>query len=147
MPSAVMNLSYIERVRSRFRWKEGTSCNKLVILLWDEICAGQVCNYTVSTKQNINQCKEHPSMALHATGPCCCHIAYIYPKEIDTDGRCWFTQGMVMTCTAMFNMVCFNSIIKCYMACGRSLMNHQDKLLLKGRVLKSAIQQCQAIIS
>ena len=35
----------------------------------------------------------------------------------------------------LFNMVCFNSIIKCYMACGKSLMNHQDGISI-GKALK-----------
>ena len=35
----------------------------------------------------------------------------------------------------LFNMVCFNSITKCYMACGRSLMNHQDGISI-GKALK-----------
>lgn len=28
-------------------------------------------------------------MGLRVTGSCSCHIAYIYPKDIE-DGRCWF---------------------------------------------------------
>ena len=35
----------------------------------------------------------------------------------------------------LFNMICFNSITKCYMACGRSLMNHQDGVSI-GKALK-----------
>ena len=35
----------------------------------------------------------------------------------------------------LFNMVCFNSITKCYMTCGRSLMNHQDGISI-GKALK-----------
>ena len=45
-----------------------------------KICAGEGCDYTVSMKQKINRCKEHPSMALQPTGPCSCHIVYTYPK-------------------------------------------------------------------
>ena len=55
-----------------------------------KVCAHEGCTYTVSTQQKINQCKEHPSMGLRVTGPCSCHIAYIYPKDIDNDGRRWF---------------------------------------------------------
>ena len=55
-----------------------------------KVCAHEGCTYTVSTKQKINRCKEHPSMGLCVTGPCSCHIAYIYPKDIENDGRRWF---------------------------------------------------------
>ena len=55
-----------------------------------KVCANEGCNYIVSTKQKINQCKEHQSMGLQATGPCSCHIAYIYPKDAKNDGRRWF---------------------------------------------------------
>ena len=55
-----------------------------------KVCAGEGCNYTVSTKQKINKCKTHRNMALQPSGPCCCHIVYIYPKELDGDGRRWF---------------------------------------------------------
>ena len=55
-----------------------------------KVCAHEGCTYTVSTQQKINRCKEHPSMGLRVTGPCSCHVAYIYPKDIDNDGRRWF---------------------------------------------------------
>ena len=55
-----------------------------------KVYANEGCNYTVSTKQKINRCKEHHSKGLHATGPCSCHIAYIYPKNAKCDGRRWF---------------------------------------------------------
>ena len=55
-----------------------------------KVCANGGCTYTVPTKQKINRCKEHPSMCLHATGPCSCHIAYTYPKDVKNDGRHWF---------------------------------------------------------
>lgn len=29
-------------------------------------------------------------MGLRVTGPCSCHIAYIYPKNVEHDARCWF---------------------------------------------------------
>jgi len=55
-----------------------------------KMCAHEGCTYTVSTKQKINRCSEHDSMGLRATGPCTCHVAYIYPKNIEQDGRRWF---------------------------------------------------------
>ena len=55
-----------------------------------KVCAHEGCTYTVSTKQKINRCKEHPSMGFRVTGPCSCHIAYIYPKDVEHDGRHWF---------------------------------------------------------
>ena len=29
-------------------------------------------------------------MGLQASGPCSCHIVYIYPKDVMNNGRCWF---------------------------------------------------------
>ena len=55
-----------------------------------KVYANEGCNYTVSTKQKINQCKEHQSKDLHATGLCSCRIAYIYPKGAKCNGRHWF---------------------------------------------------------
>ena len=55
-----------------------------------KVCAGEGCKYTVSNKQRINRCKDHPGMALSSTGSCGCHLAYIYPKEPEKDGRRWF---------------------------------------------------------
>ena len=52
-----------------------------------KVCAGEGCDYTVSNKQRINRCKDHPKMALSSTGSCGCHLAYIYPKEPEKDGR------------------------------------------------------------
>ena len=39
-----------------------------------KVCAHEGCAYTVSTKQKISRCKEHPSMGLRVTGPCSRHI-------------------------------------------------------------------------
>jgi len=55
-----------------------------------KMCAHEGCTYTVSTKQKINRCSEHNSMGLSATGPCTCHVAYIFRKNIEQDGRHWF---------------------------------------------------------
>ena len=53
-------------------------------------CAGDECVYTVSKKQKINQCLQHPTSALIPTGPCSCHMVYVYPEEPHKDGRRWF---------------------------------------------------------
>lgn len=69
---------------------------KEVLIMNRSYCSGvkvsayEGCTCTVLTKQKINRCKEHPSMCLHVTGPCSCHIAYIYPIDIEHDGRHWF---------------------------------------------------------
>ena len=55
-----------------------------------KMCAGDNCDYTVSNKQRINRCKTHPKLALSYTGPCGCHLVYIYPKQPEIDGRRWF---------------------------------------------------------
>jgi len=55
-----------------------------------KMCAHEGCTYTVSTKQKINRCTDHESMGLRVTGPCSCHIAYIYPKDAEKDNRRWF---------------------------------------------------------
>ena len=55
-----------------------------------KVCAGEGCKYTVSNKQRINRCKDHPGMVLSSTGSCGCHLAYIYLKEPEKDGRRWF---------------------------------------------------------
>jgi len=66
-------------------------------------CAGEGCDYTVSTKQKINRCEEHPAMALQPSGPCCCHIVYIYPKELNRDSRRWFVAMNTGTGNLMHN--------------------------------------------
>jgi len=55
-----------------------------------KICPGENCHYAVSTKQRLNRCDQHPDMALALTGPCNCHLAYVYPKDAANDGRRWF---------------------------------------------------------
>ena len=55
-----------------------------------KICDGDNCTYTMTTKQNINRCTEHSKMALVPTGACSCHLAYVYPKNMNEDGRRWF---------------------------------------------------------
>ena len=49
-----------------------------------KICGGENCQYAVSTKQRLNRCAEHSDMALVPTGPCTCHLAYVYPKNAKT---------------------------------------------------------------
>lgn len=51
------------------------------------LCAGDQCEYTVSNKQKINWCTHHPISTLISTGPCNCHIMYVYPHK---DKRWWF---------------------------------------------------------
>ena len=67
-----------------------------------KMCAGEGCDYTVTTKQK-NRCKEHPSMALQPTGPCTCHIVFIYPKELQNDGRRWFIAMNTGSGSSMHN--------------------------------------------
>ena len=55
-----------------------------------KMCAGNQCTYTVSNKQKINRCKDHPTSSLVSSGPCCCHMVYIYPEDPQADGRRWF---------------------------------------------------------
>lgn len=55
-----------------------------------KVCGGENCQYTVSTKQRLNRCAERGDMALVPTGPCTCHLAYVYPKNATEDGRHWF---------------------------------------------------------
>ena len=38
------------------------------------VCAGEGCTYFVSTKQRVNCCMDHKSMALIPSGPCPCYI-------------------------------------------------------------------------
>ena len=92
-------LHYLQLSRSQAATKElevNLDGKKLVVITnrsycsGVKVCAGEGCDYTVSTKQKINRCKEHPSMALQPTGPCPCHIVYIYPKELQSDDRRWF---------------------------------------------------------
>ena len=45
-----------------------------------KVCANEGCNYTVSTKQKINQCKEHQSVGLHATGLVLITLHIFIPK-------------------------------------------------------------------
>jgi len=53
-----------------------------------KMCAGDQCTYTISNKQKINRCKDHPTLSLMSSGPCCCHI--VYPEDYQADGRHWF---------------------------------------------------------
>ena len=46
-----------------------------------KMCAANQCTYTISNKQNINQCKDHPTSSLVSLGPCCYHMVYIYPED------------------------------------------------------------------
>ena len=55
-----------------------------------KMCAAENCTYTVSTKQRVNRCQEHPKMGLVQSGPCRCYIAYFYPPNVMEDGRRWF---------------------------------------------------------
>ena len=55
-----------------------------------KMCAAENCTYTVSTKQRVNRCQEHPKMGLLQSGPCSCYIAYFYPPNVMEDGRRWF---------------------------------------------------------
>lgn len=55
-----------------------------------KVCGGKKCSYAVSNKQKINQCTEHPKLALLPIGPCPCHLVYVYPKDASNDGRHWF---------------------------------------------------------
>ena len=54
-----------------------------------KVCGGEGCNYTVSTKQRVNRCSEHKTMGLILSGPCNCHLAYVYPSDESNDGRRW----------------------------------------------------------
>jgi len=54
-----------------------------------KVCGGEGCTYTVSTKQRINRCREHTIMALIPSGPCNCHLAYVYPLDYKNDRRQW----------------------------------------------------------
>ena len=56
-----------------------------------KICVGDGCNYAVSTKQRINRCscKGHDKMELIPSGPCNCHLAYLYPLDEKNDGHRW----------------------------------------------------------
>jgi len=53
-----------------------------------KVCGAENCQYAVSTKQRLNRCDQHcDNMALVPTGPCSCHLAYVYPKDAANDGR------------------------------------------------------------
>ena len=54
-----------------------------------KVCGGEGCTYTVSTKQRVNRCTEHTTMALIPSGPCNCHLVYVYPLDDKNDGRRW----------------------------------------------------------
>ena len=54
-----------------------------------KVCGGEGCTYTVSTKQRVNRCTEHTTMALIPSGPCNCHLVYVYPPDDKNDGRRW----------------------------------------------------------
>ena len=56
-----------------------------------KVCGAENCQYAVSTKQHLNRCDQHrDNMALVPTGPCSCHLAYVYPKDAANDGKRWF---------------------------------------------------------
>jgi len=55
-----------------------------------KMCTADSCTYTVSTKQRVNRCQDHPKMGHLQTGPCSCYIAYFYPSDATNDGRHWF---------------------------------------------------------
>ena len=55
-----------------------------------KMCAAENCTYTVSTKQQVNRCKDHPLMGLLPTGSCSCCLAYVYSPNATEDGRRWF---------------------------------------------------------
>ena len=48
-----------------------------------KVCGGEKCNYAVSNKQKINRCREHPKLALLPTGPCPCHLVYVYYRPME----------------------------------------------------------------
>ena len=54
-----------------------------------KVCGGEGCNYTVSTKQRVNRCTQYTTMALILSGPCNCHLVYVYPPDDKKDGRRW----------------------------------------------------------
>ena len=68
-----------------------------------KVCSGEKCNYAVSNKQKINRCREHPKLALLPTGPCPCHLVYVYPKDTSNDGRRWFIALNTETSGKMHN--------------------------------------------
>ena len=68
-----------------------------------KVCGGENCKYSVTNKQKINRCTEHPKMALLPTGPCPCHFVYVYPKHTDNDGRRWFIAINTETSGKMHN--------------------------------------------
>ena len=51
-----------------------------------KVCGGEGCYYTVSTKQRVNRCTQRTIMALIPSGPCNCHLVYVYPPD---DGCRW----------------------------------------------------------
>jgi len=72
-----------------------------------KMCAAENCTYTVSTKQRVNRCQDHPKISFLQTGPCSCYIAYFYPSDATNDGRHWFVainaeiilqEACTMTC-------------------------------------------------
>ena len=69
----------------------------------EKVCAYEGCTYTVSTKQKINRCKEHPNMGLHVSGPCSCHIVYIHPKDVEHDGGRFFIELNTGSGSSMHN--------------------------------------------
>ena len=48
-----------------------------------KMCAAENCTYTVSTKQRVNRCKEHPLMGLLPSGPCSCCFGIRVPTKHD----------------------------------------------------------------
>lgn len=55
-----------------------------------KMCAAVNCIYTVSTKQRVNRCQEHPKMGLLQSGQCSCYLGFFYPPNMMEDGRHWF---------------------------------------------------------
>ena len=49
-----------------------------------KVCGGKHCIYT---KQRVNRCAEHTTMALKLLGPCNCRLVYVYPPDDKNDGR------------------------------------------------------------
>ena len=93
-------LQYIQFSHSQTTTNEMSFCLggvEITLLVNRSYCSGvKVCGggenrqYAVSTKQRLNRCAEHGDMALVPTGPCTCHLAYVYPKNATEDGRRWF---------------------------------------------------------
>ena len=103
LPAATSDVHYLlkipqlSRSQATIKKLEATIDGKTVTLFANRSycsgvkkCAGDECEYTVSKKQKINRCLHHPTSALIPTGPCSCHMVYVYPEEPHRDGRRWF---------------------------------------------------------